>query len=321
MLHFINICKKALDDGNVCMALLTDLSKAFDCLPYRLLICKLRSYGLSVNACELLKSYFCERKQRVKLGDKYSDWLGLSKGVSQGSLMDLFIFNIFSNDLLLLLEKKCHVFNFADDTSILCKHRNYDSAYNYLISAASTMIHWYKMNCMQTNPEKFQFIIFDKELQPRSLDSLQLNHNVTIQSVSNVKLLGVIDVELNFNHHIALLCNKAGRQINALSRLSNVLNVDTKILIVQSFILSHFMYCCIIWHFCSISDTKKIEKMQLKALRHLYKDYTSSYEMLREKCNRPMLLIERQKAMLLEVYKCIHELGPRYRHDMFSQKK
>ena len=77
LLHFINICKKALDDGNVCMALLTDLSKAFDCLPYRLLICKLRAYGLSVNACELLKSYFCERKQRVKLGDKYSDWLGL----------------------------------------------------------------------------------------------------------------------------------------------------------------------------------------------------------------------------------------------------
>ena len=67
-------------------------------------------------------------------------------------------------------------------------------------------------------------------------------------------------------------------------------------------------------------NTKKIEKMQLKALRHIYKDYTSSYEMLREKCNRPMLLIERQRAMLLEVYKCIHELGPRYRHGMFSQK-
>ena len=42
--------------------------------------------------------------------------------------------------------------------------------------------------------------------------------------------------------------------------------------------------------------------------------------MLREKCNRPMLLIERQRVILLEVYKCIHELGPRYRHGMFSQK-
>ena len=80
------------------------------------------------------------------------------------------------------------------------------------------------------------------------------------------------------------------------------------------------MYCCIIWHFCSISDTKKIEKMQLKALRYIYKDYTSSYEMLRKKCNRPMLLIERQKAILLEVYKCIHELGPRSRHGMFVEK-
>ena len=39
--------------------------------------------------------------------------------------------------------------------------------------------------------------------------------------------------------------------------------------------------------------------------------------MLREKCNRPMLL---ELTMLLEVYKCIHELGPRYRHGMFSQK-
>ena len=240
------------------MALLTDLSKAFDCLPYRRLICKLRAYGLSVNACERLKSYSCERIQRVKLGDKYSEWLGLSKGVPQGSLMGLFIFNLFSTYLLLLLKKKCHVFNYADDTSILCKQRDYNSANNDLLSAASTMIHWYKMNYMQANPEKFQFFIFEKERQPKTT---QLNHNVTIQSVSNVKLLGVnIDVELNFNHHIALLCNKASRQINALLRLSNVLNVDTKILILQSFILSHFRYCCIIWHFCSISDTKQLRK-------------------------------------------------------------
>ena len=134
----------------------------------------------------------------------------------------------------------------------------YNSAYNDLLSAASTMIHWYKMNYMQTNPEKFQFIIFDKERQPRTL---QLNHNVTIQSVSNVKLLGVnIDGELNFNHHIALLCNKAGRQINALSPLSNVLNVDTKILILQSFILSHFMYCCIIWLFAVLVTQRKLRK-------------------------------------------------------------
>ena len=111
---------------------------------------------------ELLKSYFCERKQRVKLDDKYSEWLGLSKGVSKGSLMGPIIFNICSKLLLLLLEEKCHVFNYADDTSILCKHRDYDSAYNDLLSSASTMIHWYKMNHMQANPENFSVLFLIK---------------------------------------------------------------------------------------------------------------------------------------------------------------
>ena len=73
---FISLCKEALDDGDVGLALLTDLSKAYDCLPYKLLICKLRA-----DACKLLKSYFCERKQRVKLGNKNSEWLGLFGGI------------------------------------------------------------------------------------------------------------------------------------------------------------------------------------------------------------------------------------------------
>ena len=36
----------------------------------------------------------------IKLGDKYSDWLGLSKGFPQGSIMGPFIFNIFSNECI-----------------------------------------------------------------------------------------------------------------------------------------------------------------------------------------------------------------------------
>ena len=67
---------------------------------------------------------------------------------------------MFSNDLLLLLENKCHVFNYADDTSILCKHREHDSAYNDLLSTASTMMHWYKMNYMQANSEKISVYYF-----------------------------------------------------------------------------------------------------------------------------------------------------------------
>ena len=51
LLNFTNNAKLSLDNRNVTLALLTDLSKAFDCLPYKLLLSKLHAYGVDRNAC------------------------------------------------------------------------------------------------------------------------------------------------------------------------------------------------------------------------------------------------------------------------------
>ena len=59
--------KQALDEGENVGLILLDLSKAFDCLPHRLLLCKLNAYGVSYDACSLIKSYLCQRLQRVKV--------------------------------------------------------------------------------------------------------------------------------------------------------------------------------------------------------------------------------------------------------------
>ena len=55
-------------------ALLTDLSKGFDCLPHELLIAKLHAYGFSLAALRLVRSYFSNRKQRTKINESYSSW-------------------------------------------------------------------------------------------------------------------------------------------------------------------------------------------------------------------------------------------------------
>ena len=87
--------KQALDEGkNVGLSLL-DLSKAFDCLPHRLLLCKLNAYGISYEACNLIKSYLCQRLQRVKVASARSQWQIMQKGVPQGSVLDPLLFNIF----------------------------------------------------------------------------------------------------------------------------------------------------------------------------------------------------------------------------------
>ena len=50
--------------------ILMDLSRAFDCIPYTVLISKLRAYGCSPDVCNYILSYYCNRKQHVKIGKK-----------------------------------------------------------------------------------------------------------------------------------------------------------------------------------------------------------------------------------------------------------
>ena len=115
LLRLVENVKLNMDNGSMYGALLTDLSKAFECLPHRLLIAKLKAYGLSNDSCMLIANYFQDRTQRVKVGNVKSDWMEINKGCPQGSLFGPLAFNIFSNDLLLLVQDRCDVYNYADD--------------------------------------------------------------------------------------------------------------------------------------------------------------------------------------------------------------
>ena len=64
--------KSAVDKGKPFGTLLSDLSKAFDCLPHELRIAKLHSYGFSTNALRLIHSYLSNRRQRTKINKTYN---------------------------------------------------------------------------------------------------------------------------------------------------------------------------------------------------------------------------------------------------------
>ena len=51
----------SLEKGKIVIMILMDLSCAFDCIPYRLFISKLRAYGLSINACNCIPNYYLKR--------------------------------------------------------------------------------------------------------------------------------------------------------------------------------------------------------------------------------------------------------------------
>ncbi len=81
-------------------------------------------------------------------------------------------------------------------------------------------------------------------------------------------------------------------------------------------------YCCpIIWHFCGKVSSKKIEKIQERALRSMVKDQIGTYEQLLEKSNYATLHIRRLRIILTEVFKSLNNLNPSFMKEMFNVKE
>ena len=85
-------------------ALMTNLSKAFDCLSQELLIAKLDACSFDKKSLKLIYIYLSNRKQRVKINDSYSSWGKILFGVPHGSILGPLLFNIVICDMFYFLE-------------------------------------------------------------------------------------------------------------------------------------------------------------------------------------------------------------------------
>ena len=189
-----------------------------------------------------------------------------------------------------------------------------------LQSVITEMMYWFKVNNLKANPDKFQLIMFDRT---QDMSSVYLNIDcIQIKSQSLVKLLCVyIDDMLSFTSHISNLCKKAGFKTNALARLSAKLDFTSKMMLFNSFVLSHFLYCPVVWHMCNLGDIQKMEKIQKRALQCILNDHKSSYRNLLSRCNQTALYIQRQRLLLIEMFKIINCISPTYLHDIFVLKE
>ena len=211
---------------------------------------------------------------------------------------------------------ECTLYNYADDNSLSHIAPTVDEVIASLQTDGHRVTQWFTDNGMQANPDKFQFMIISSD--DNGAHSLTLNESTVIVSEKHVKVLGVvIDCKLNFSLHVSSICKKAARQLNALARISNYLDVSARRLIYNSFVASNFNYCPLVWHFCGATNSNKIEKIQQRCLRIIYKDYESSNEKMLEMANTTTLVISRLRFLLLEVFKSIHHLNPKCISDLF----
>ena len=189
----MDICNNSLDKKGLVIALLMDLSKAFDCIDHELLIAKLNAYGFCKDAQLLIYSYLSGRKQRIKLNGSFSTCQEIFAGVPQGSFLGPLLFNSYINDLFLMVTDTA-VCNFADDTTIFAADCQLDKVLERLETDALILSKWFPENFMKLNAGKCHLLTFGTNQDIK----IKIGEAIVEES-SEEKLLGVIiDTNLNF---------------------------------------------------------------------------------------------------------------------------
>ena len=143
----------AIDHKEHAGGVLTDLSKAFDCLNHELLIAKLAAYGFDKMSLQFLHSYLSERKQKTRVNNSFSDEGILTTGVPQGSILGPLLFNIYMNDIFLFVPE-ISITNYAGDTTPYATDKSVNSLLKKLEENTFEIIKWFRNNYMKCNPEK-----------------------------------------------------------------------------------------------------------------------------------------------------------------------
>ena len=182
--------------------MLTDLSKAFDCLSQELLVAKLIAYGVEISSVRLIYDYLTNGKQKTKFGNDYSFWRDILSGVKQRSVLDPLLFNIYICDMFFLL-KDMHVANYADGTTPYIYDKNLGSVIKSLEQSVNLLFNWFKSNQLKGNEDKCHVWLSTDETVQVNIGTANINNGKC------EKLLGIkIDCKLSFDDHIGNICKK-----------------------------------------------------------------------------------------------------------------
>ena len=105
-LNLLKNWQKCLDKCGVVKPVLMDLSKAYDCRPYDLLLAKLLVCGFDVSAIALIANYLSNRYQNVKIGSTFTSCVEILRAVPSSSITGLMLSNLFINGLMFFIQDK-----------------------------------------------------------------------------------------------------------------------------------------------------------------------------------------------------------------------
>ena len=297
LLEVMEIWSSLYDKGLAWDTVYLDFAKAFDRVPHQRLIAKIKAMGIEGSLLNWIKDFLSDRRQRVLLGHSKSNWVPVTSGIPQGSVLGPILFVIFINDLPNSISSYIKIF--ADDTKIFRALRSAGDI-STLQEDVNKMLEWSIKWQLPFNIPKCKIIHYGKN-NPNHIYSMD-SRNMT-EDTSEKDLGVTFDSELSFRTHIKNTVAKANSRVGLIKRTFSYMNITNFKLLYKSLVRPILEYCSSIWSPHYQHDIDEVEKVQRRATKIIPELMNLPYQDRLKAVKLPTLEYRRIRSDIIQVFR------------------
>ena len=294
---------KALDDGYGLDVVYLDYRKAFDSVPHRRLLEKLKGFGINGKLLCWLENFLTSRTMRVGIRGVLSLIQLVLSGVPQGSVLGPLLFLMFVNELPLWIQSEMRMF--ADDTKIWCKVKTEKDGIT-LQQDLDNLSSWSETWQLKFNAEKCKVMHIGHSYGTEYYMTESVSGKRKLDSVQEERDLGLI---IRSDLKSVSQCNKsaatARRVIGMVRRQFKQLDTEDFQIIYKTYIRPHLEYCIQAWSPHLAKDIAVLENVQKAATNLVPQLRKYSYPVRLQKLGLTTLKDRRERGDMIEVYKLL----------------
>ena len=298
---------KILDEEGGCIdSIYLDFQKAFDTVPHRRLMMKLRSYGVEGDFSNWIEDFLRDRRQLVVLGGEKSSWAPVVSGIPQGSVLGPLLFLCYINDLPEAVHAVVQMF--ADDAKLYRRIQKETDCVS-LAADLKELEYWSSKWLLKFNISKCKVMRLGSDSPPFDYQFGSESDRQLLEVTKVEKDLGVyVDDELKYSKHIQTVANKGTRLLTMIRRAYVYLDGPSLVLLYKSLVRPHLEYGNVIWSPTLKKNIQLIENVQRRATKLVPGLKDLSYEDRLKCLGLPSLVYRRARGDMIEVYKYLHNI-------------
>ena len=207
----------------------------------------------------------------MEVNGKRSDFLEVTCGVPQGSILGPQLFLIYINDMYSSLN--CRLSLYADDSALFFSHKDPTAIANRLSMELSSCKKWLTDNKLSLHIGKTECLLFGTNKRLGKVGNFQITcDGVAVKQVTTVKYLGVdLDVNASGRVHANTLINKCVGRVCFLYRNSAMLDINCRRILCAALIQPYLDYCCASWYSGLTKELKgRLDVLQRRMVRFVF---------------------------------------------------